>query len=42
VRDGAKAANIWNNPPLMKDLTPGQIKKFYDMVTMEDLDSDLM
>ena len=32
VREASKAANIWNNPPLMKDLTPIETKKFYDTV----------
>jgi len=32
VRDKAKAANIWNDPPLVKDITPTQRKKFFDTV----------
>lgn len=34
IREGAKAANIWNNPPLIKDLTPNEAKKFYETVSM--------
>jgi len=32
VHEAAKAANIWNDPPLIKDLSPTQAKKFYDTV----------
>ena len=35
IREGAKAANIWNNPPPIKDLSPNEAKKFYDTVRMK-------
>ena len=32
VRESAKAANIWDNPPLMRDITATEAAKFYDTV----------
>jgi len=32
VREAAKAANIWHDPPLMRDLSPVAARKFYDTI----------
>ena len=32
VRTSAKAAGIWNNPPLIRNLTAGQYDKFFETV----------
>ncbi len=32
VREAARAANIWDSTPILKELTPVESKKFYDTV----------
>jgi len=32
VREAVKAANIWHDPPLMRDLSPVAARKFYETI----------